>query len=166
MTARSLSLTALLLAPLVTAGVIYLELSAVPYLELPQSTERPISKALQELPGEPPSVLPPIAAFTDTLRRPVFAQSRRPAEKKVEPVAQSNDPVAPLKVVVKGIVFTPKSRIAIIWPDDARRRSTPAPVIYLSEGSEFEGWTLQEVRPKSVVFRHNQTEVDLKLDFR
>jgi hypothetical protein len=121
-------------------------------------------QALPTLTAETQFLMPSIGAFRETIQRPIFSQSRRPPEK--EQVAKGTAPKAEPDLIVRGIVFSAAERIAFVSPKDNRSVSRSTPILQLSEGAEYKGWTVAEIAPKEVTFRQNDRDVSLKLDFR
>lgn len=130
------------------------------------ASENPIfSKVVQSrleanLPAEQTFNPPPLGRFAETLERPLFSPTRRPPEVKI--VAANPAPRAPLDLILKGIIFSPEERIAIVAPKAKRHGQT---ILRLPEGATYEGWTLKEIAPKAATFRHGDAEEHLKLLF-
>jgi hypothetical protein len=75
-------------------------------------------------------------------------------------------PVRPPELKVMGIVFSPTRRVALVSPQDKKRRSKTKSLIMLSEGADYEGWTVDKIAPKSVVFRQEDSQVNFEVDHR
>jgi hypothetical protein len=103
---------------------------------------------------------PPLRQFIETLERPLFNRTRRPPE--VEIVVSKPTPKIPLNLNLKGVIFSPSERIAIVAPKTKKRGQT---ILRLPEGATYEGWILQEIAPKTATFRHGDAEEQLKLLF-
>ncbi len=155
----------LVLGCMALAWLVYHDLVALPYESQPKGVENPAPQALPTLTAETQFLMPSIGAFRETIQRPIFSQSRRPPEK--EQVAEKTSaPNAELDLIVRGIVFSAAERIAFVSPKDNRSVSRSTPILQLSEGAEYKGWTVAEIAPKEVTFRQNDRDVSLKLDFR
>jgi general secretion pathway protein N len=146
------------------AGLLWLNL---PYLRPPSANDNPtIPKAAQSrqnvsLPAEPALNVPPLRRFTETLERPLFSSTRRPPEVAIV-AAKPAPKAAPLNLILKGVIFSPQERIAIVAPKLDRRDQT---ILRLSVGATYQGWTLKEIAPKAATFRHGDAEEHLKLLF-
>ncbi len=145
------------------AGLLWLNLA---YLRTPAASEpQTIAKVVQSglnlaLPPELTFNPPPLRRFTETLERPLFNPTRRPPEVKI--VTAKPAPKAPLNLILKGVIYSPEERIAIVAPKAKKRGQT---ILRLSEGATYEGWTLEEITPKAATFRHGDAEEHLKLLF-
>lgn len=145
------------------AGLLWLNLS---YLRTASENDDPaIPKVAQSgpivaLPAEPAFNAPPLGRFAETLERPLFSSTRRPPAAKI--VAAKPAPKIPLDLTLKGIVFSPEERIAIVAPIAQRRGQT---LLRLSEGAMYQGWILEEIAPRGATFRHGDAEEHLELLF-
>jgi general secretion pathway protein N len=120
------------------------------------------------LPGgavdEKPLKLPPESAFAEVERHPLFNEDRQPTP--VDASASGDEsaaPPSPLNITLTGIVSTSAVKIAMVQ-DKARNQSVALKVGMPLEGDQA-GWTLAEVRPRSVVFvsaANEKTEVELE----
>jgi hypothetical protein len=145
------------------AGLLWLNLT---YLHTPSANNNPtIPKVAQSrpnvaFPAEPVLNVPPLGRFTETLERPLFSPTRQPPAVTI--IAAKPAPKVPLDLTLKGIVFSPEQRIAIIAPMTQGRRQT---ILRLPEGATYQGWILEEIAPRAATFRHGDTEEHLKLLF-
>jgi general secretion pathway protein N len=120
------------------------------------------------LPGsaidEKPLKLPPENAFAEVERHPLFNEDRMPTPVDASASGDdSSEPQSPLNITLTGIVSTSAVKIAMVQ-DKARNQSLALKVGMPLEGDQA-GWTLAEVRPRSVVFvsaANEKTEVELE----
>ena len=124
--------------------------------------------SMPKLPGgaadEKPLKLPPENAFAEVERHPLFNEDRMPTP--VDASASGDEsaaPQSPLNITLTGIVSTSAVKIAMVQ-DKARNQSLALKVGMPLEGDQA-GWTLIEVKPRSVVFRstaNEKSEVELE----
>jgi len=116
----------------------------------------------QEPPKDPAGLpeLPAIEDLSETLERPLFMKTRRPAEAPVAPAVEA----APVKVAkeeapadLTGIVNGPDLHYAILT-----NRATKE-VLHLRKGEKIEEWSLQEIGPRYVVLRRGPGSLRLEL---
>ena len=95
-------------------------------------------------------------------QRPLFAPTRRPPPPP--PAAEPIDPVQPttaveqtLNVEVRGIVVGGKHRIAIL-----KRLSSPQ-TVDVAVGSDVDGWTVDEIRPRGIVLHRDSRTITLSM---
>lgn len=110
------------------------------------------------LPATPELRFPPLGRFTETLERPLFSPTRRRPE--VQVFAQKPDPRIPLDLVLKGVIFSQNERVAVVSPSKRSREKT---ILRLPEGAIYQGWTLEEIAPRTVTFRRGNAEEQIKL---
>lgn len=100
-------------------------------------------------------VMPPDSEFAEVRQRPIFNEDRKPTP-IVEEVKPLDAPTAPLNITLTGIVMTPDLKLAMV------RDNTKNEAVSLRVGmplpGEQQGWTLAEIRARSVVFRNPQDE--------
>lgn len=100
-------------------------------------------------------VMPPDSEFAEVRQRPIFNEDRKPTP-IVEEVKPPDAPTAPLNITLTGIVMTPDLKLAMV------RDNTKNEAVSLRVGmplpGEQQGWTLAEIRARSVVFRNPQDE--------
>ena len=95
-------------------------------------------------------------------QRPLFAPTRRPqlppqAAEPVDPVQPTAAVEQTLNVEVRGIVVGGNHRIAII-----KRPSSPQ-TIDVAVGSDVDGWTVDEIRPRGIVLHRDSRTVTLSM---
>jgi hypothetical protein len=129
----------LILGCLGLGWVVYDELVYPPHYVRTEALKVPVSQALPGLAKQIKFSMPPISTFRETVRRPIFSPSRRPPIKQRE--VKTASPVRPPELKVMGIVFSPTRRVALVSPQDKKRRSKTKSLIMLSEGADYEGWT-------------------------
>lgn len=100
-------------------------------------------------------VMPPDSEFAEVRQRPIFNEDRKPTpiveDQKVE-VAQ----VVPLNITLTGVVLTPEIKLAMVR-DNAKNEAVSLRIGMPLPG-EQQGWTLAEIRSRSVVFKNPQDE--------
>jgi general secretion pathway protein N len=100
-------------------------------------------------------VMPPDSEFAEVRQRPIFNEDRKPTP-IVEDVKPVDAPTAPLNITLTGIVMTPDLKLAMV------RDNTKNEAVSLRVGmplpGEQQGWTLAEIRSRSVVFKNPQDE--------
>lgn len=100
-------------------------------------------------------VMPPDSEFAEVRQRPIFNEDRKPTP-IVEETKPIDAPTAPLNITLTGIVMTPDLKLAMV------RDNTKNEAVSLRVGmplpGEQQGWTLAEIRARSVVFRNPQDE--------
>lgn len=114
--------------------------------------------ATVEVPPLPqPTVIemPPIGDFTETLRRPLFAASRRPPEEEpAQPAMAAKAPT--LKLF--GVVITPDDRSALIREPGSKE------ITELGVGEEVSGWMLEKVLPDHIIMRLGDSRETYNID--
>jgi hypothetical protein len=129
-------------------------------LETPSDARRFVAVAGKQpagadaLPAEQEFKLPPLRAFEATLQRPVFSPSRRPIAGA--PVVLSQD----LAIKLQGTTGVDAEKRALLVPEGGGE------ALQLREGEEYQGWTLSEVGGQHVIFRREEEEVRLDVDFK
>ncbi len=98
---------------------------------------------------------PPLRGFSETLKRPLFRESRRPAPPGTEKSAAA--PTAlPLRLI--GVIITPDRRTALI------RQSRSAEISELSVGQSVQGWSLERILPDRIVMRSGDIRETYRLE--
>ena len=100
-------------------------------------------------------VMPPDSEFAEVRQRPIFNEDRKPtpiAEEKQIEIAQ----VVPLNITLTGVVLTPDVKLAMVR-DNAKNEAVSLRIGMPLPG-EQQGWTLAEIRSRSVVFKNPQDE--------
>lgn len=100
-------------------------------------------------------VMPPDSEFAEVRQRPIFNDDRKPTPIIDEPKTDIPPPV-PLNITLTGIVLTPDVRLAMVR-DNAKNEAVSLRVGMPLPG-EQQGWTLTEIRARSVVFKNPQDE--------
>jgi general secretion pathway protein N len=149
--ARRLALVALCA---LLVAVIALELSPRP--GIPQA-EAGVAKAAPPgplvLPSEP-AVLPPLQQYAAVVERPLFHPSRRPpAEASATPAVAADL----RQLTLTAVIITPEKRLAIF------QDKSPAQNLRLTQGMRVGEWTLDEIKPDSVIFRRGAARQRLAL---
>lgn len=97
--------------------------------------------------------LPSRGEYAEIAARPLFNEDRRPEEDggpaggEDEAIAAEEEaPAEPPPVSLTGVIITPEQRIAMMRNTESREFVT------LKEGEPLEGWTLDEVSRRRVVF--------------
>ncbi|MBL8299554.1 MAG: hypothetical protein JNN30_14550 [Rhodanobacteraceae bacterium] len=100
-------------------------------------------------------VMPPDSEFAEVRQRPIFNDDRKPTpivdDKPIETA-----PTAPLNITLTGIVMTPDFKLAMVR-DNAKNEGVSLRIGMPLPG-EQQGWTLAEIRARSVVFKNPQDE--------
>lgn len=96
--------------------------------------------------------LPPKGDYAEVTARPLFSEDRRPEERDAEG-SQREEAIAAEEaqkelppVRLTGVIITPEQRIAMLRNNQNREYVT------LKEGEPLEGWTLEEVSRRRIVF--------------
>ncbi len=145
-------------------------MAAALYQQVNRPPEQPVASGATAAADEPsadptvsdPFVLPPIAAFAQIVQRPVFSPTRRPpSDAQDEPEIADAAPSRrdPLDVVVVGIITGPRE-IALLRSTSSDR------LVPLAEGETLSGWTLTDIEPFRLVFRREDDERIVELEFR
>lgn len=148
----------LLLACMLLAGILTVESTQAPRLE--------VDTLLKQTPAPPDEVLisrtqytpPPVRAFDEILKRPLFSESRLPPPPPEKVAATSAPVVAHIRLKLEGIAITPETRIAVL------RDLTTQKMLHLAEGAMHNGWKLESLHADRALFKHNQQTVELELE--
>ena len=98
--------------------------------------------------------LPPLKTFEATLERPVLSRSRRPKAGAQVVVSQN------LALKMKGVSGSDPNRRALVVPEGGGES------LHLREGEEYQGWTVNEIGDEHMIFRRDEEQVRLDMDFR
>jgi hypothetical protein len=148
----------LLLSCVLLAGILTVESTHAPRLE--------VDALLEQKPAPPGEVLisrtqympPPIRAFDEILKRPLFNESRLPPPPPPEKVAARPTTVAAhIRLKLEGVAITPGARIAVL------RDLTTQKMLHLAEGATHNAWKLESVHTDKALFKFNQQTVELEL---
>ena len=98
----------------------------------------------------------PIEAFAETLARPLFHASRKPAPKlaTVSPEAAADSPT--LKLV--GVVIGPEGRSALI------RMPSSAELVEVSVGERIDGWRLETIETDRIMLKSGKASAVYRID--
>lgn len=108
--------------------------------------------------------LPPEPEYAVIKARPLFHEDRRPEERDSEQqkdeqeLAAEQKAAEPPPVTLTGVIITPDERIAMLRHDKKREYVT------LKQGQPLEGWTLQEVNRRRIVFDAGGRQQIVELD--
>ncbi len=99
----------------------------------------------------------PIEAFSETLARPLFHASRKPAPKlaTATPEAAAVDSPA-LKLV--GVVIGPEGRSALV------RMPSAAELVEVSVGERIDGWRLEAIETDRIVLKSGKASAVYRID--
>lgn len=109
-----------------------------------------------------PFILPPVAAYSEIVERPVFSPTRRlPSDYDLEPEIVDVTPTrsGSLDLEVVGIITGPRE-LALLRPASGGR------LLPMMEGDELSGWTLVEIEPFRLVFRREGDEQMFEIEYR
>lgn len=134
--------------------LVYAELS-VPFEPVKFGRPDSGSASVAKPPLRPSVGAPPLRGFAETLKRPLFSESRRPA-----PPGTARSTVAPTALPLRliGVIITPDRRTALI------RESRSAEITELAVGQSVQGWSLERVLPDRVVMRSGEIRETYKLE--
>lgn len=153
----------------VLPAILCLALGAAVYEQFTLPPDQPVGSELTapvagaaEFAATDPFVLPPLAAFSEIVERPVFSPTRRlPSD--VEPEAEILDvtptPAGSLDLVVVGIITGPRELALLRSASGGRLRP-------MAEGDELSGWTLVEIEPFRLVFQREDDEQMFEIEYR
>jgi hypothetical protein len=102
--------------------------------------------------------LPPLAAFSTTVERPLFSRNRRPpppGEAAGAELAQGTATEMPF--LLSGVLIAGPRRVALL-----QTRASPK-TLRVEEGETVEGWKVVTIRPQAVVVRSGSGQQELKL---
>lgn len=100
-------------------------------------------------------VMAPDSEFAEVRQRPIFNEDRKPTP--IVPETPVEVAVAvPLNITLTGIVMTPDFKLAMVR-DNAKNEAVSLRIGMPLPG-EQQGWTLTEIRARSVVFKNGQEE--------
>jgi len=100
-------------------------------------------------------VMPPDSEFAEVRQRPIFNEDRKPTPIVDDPPPVTTQ-VAPLNITLTGVVLTPEIKLAMVR-DNAKNEAVSLRIGMPLPG-EQQGWTLAEIRARSVVFKNPQDE--------
>lgn len=150
------------------AGCLALAWYVAPYLSGGAPESRPSGRLVIAVASDDPAPeaqglpqapirLASIETFSATVERPIFEPSRR-APEVPEPIA-TPAPVPPFDLALKGIIFSPGTKLAVVSP------AAGGKPIWLAEGDEYRGWKLAEITAKEAAFQQDSAVKRLILDY-
>ncbi len=152
-----------LTGPAVMLGVC-LSLGYVVHDELgrgPGLAPAPLDAALPEkIAPAPERAVPPttpIEAFSETLARPLFHASRKPAPKLATATPEAPAADSPVLMLV-GVVIVPEGRSALI------RMPNSAELVEVSVGERIEGWRLESIETDRIVLKSGKASAVYRID--
>ncbi len=120
-------------------------LNAAPPANVVPASERVVSPAK------------PIKAFSETLARPVFHASRKPAPKLVTATPEAAAAESPaLKLV--GVVIGPEGRSALV------RMPSAAELVEVSVGERIDGWRLETIESDRIMLKSGKASAVYRID--
>ncbi len=99
----------------------------------------------------------PIEAFAETLARPLFHASRKPAPKIVAAAPEAPAAQSPVLELV-GVVIGPEGRSALI------RISTSAELVEVSVGERIDGWRLETIETDRIMLKSGKASAVYRID--
>lgn len=102
-----------------------------------------------------PYSLPPRETYTEIEQRPLFVSGRRPPAAAPSQAAQSNGLD---KYAILGIIAAPDRAEAVL-------KAPTGDTLHLRAGQALEGWTLETIQPRKLVFSSagQRQEIELKI---
>jgi hypothetical protein len=112
--------------------------------------------------GPSPAPLPALVDLTETLDRPVFSPTRRPAQvAAAAPVPEAptmrNNEAPPPDMKLSAVVIDAGRRFALL------QRFPAGGTVRVAQGDVVDGWTLSEVRADGVTLRKNDQRHEIVL---
>ena len=122
-----------------------------------------VDAATTDLPWKAPAIesdfiLPPLSQFQETINRPLFLKTRRPAPSANTGASAQATSETPLsQYAVSGVVITPEQRFALMRGinDNTLQR--------VADGEAFHGWTVKAIEHEGVVFTREREQERLPL---
>lgn len=126
----------------------------------PPSAPGDFAVQLPQLPPPPVAALPPVTELSETVRRPLFDPDRRPPPAPAAPAQASAPPAPPppLKVNLIGVIMGPSERLALVASPSERQARA------LREGDAIDGWRVEAITARSVLFTHRDSRREIALD--
>ena len=103
----------------------------------------------------PSFTAPAFGEFAESLERPLFSPTRRPAPPEAEPEVPPGTPTGDFILI--GVVIGPTERLALV-----QQKGEPA-AIRIALGQIVNGWTLDAVEADRVIFRLGEGVQEVKL---
>ena len=108
-----------------------------PFLATPQPVARNMAPESEASLGLANLALPPLDAFPETTRRPLFSTTRSPASAAARPAGQEGLILGRYALV--GTVVTPSQRLLLLRP------AAGGAVLRLEEGDALETWRIEKI---------------------
>ena len=99
----------------------------------------------------------PIEAYSETLRRPLFHASRKPAPKLATATPDAVAAESPVLELI-GIVIAPEGRSALI------RLPSLADLVEVSVGERIDGWRLERIEADRIVLKSGKASAVYRID--
>lgn len=148
----------LLLTCVLLAGILTVESTHAPRLEVDTLLKQTPAPTGEVRISRTQYIPPPIRAFDEILKRPLFNESRLPPPPPEKVAATSAPVVTHLRLKLEGVAITPEARIAVL------RDLTTKKMLHLAEGGNHNGWKLESVHADRTLFKRNQQTVELELE--
>jgi len=102
------------------------------------------------------SALPPRDSFAEIEQRPLFISGRRPAAATPTAQVQAAQPGVLVNYAILGIIAAPDRAQAVL-------QGSGGAILHLRAGQTLEGWTLEKIQPRKLVFgaagQHQEVEL-------
>lgn len=121
-----------------------------------------VSKELAPVPSDKSFVLDGADNFSEVTDRPLFARSRRPLKGgdgnvgDKQNIREKNYPLA--QIALSGVVLNGRQKIALLHIDN------DAKMMHVGEGQMAGGWVVENIFPRRIVVRHDDTIKTLAMD--
>ena len=126
----------------------------------PMAEDAALLRTLPALPKSAPERLGPLAQYGEIVRRPLFADDRRPHPFSLRPQG-GEDEAKSFDYVLTSVMITPAFRMAIIQPPDGR--SAPLRIKLGEADQSLPAWRLQSLDARSATFIGPEGERRLEL---
>jgi len=148
----------LLLTCVLLAGILAVESTHAPQLDIDTLlTEQSTAPDGARI-SRPVYTPPPIRAFDEILKRPLFNENREPPPAPDKIVSTPVPVQTHIRLKLEGVAITPEARIAVL------RDLTTKKMLHLAEGGNHKGWKLESVHANRALFKRNQQTVELELE--
>jgi hypothetical protein len=121
----------------------------------------PSAKETQGRAAPPPRLAVPAAApisdFSETLTRPLFHESRKPAPEVAAPTPETPSVEQPPLQLV-GVVIVPEGRSALI------RMPRSKELVEVLVGERIEGWRLESIETDRIVLKSGEASATYRID--
>jgi len=112
-----------------------------------------------------PVSLPPASAFADIDTHPLFNEDRQPTPVDASDGSDAAPPPSPLNIALTGVILDDANHVRIAMLQDKSRNQAIALKVGMPLGGDQASWTLNDVKPRGVVFKsaaNETTEVALE----